>query len=270
MSSSLVRAVVALFALGLTCCDSTETDVGEVNSNSNWLQVCDADAECGSEGACTCGICSVPCDVSTDCGDERPGAVCSAPDATAVEALCDANPVPQRGVCLPECVSDEDCGRGELACFDGACIPAEVTTGVTTGDTTTTSNQTSGENNGTTTGETGVSNGTTSNQTSGETTVCAEGVQSCQSGSLTLFVCRGGALVEEEACQFACVALDNERAECANQACPDGSGLYCGSDLGLTEGFLYACRDEGAVTVAEECTAGCTSGTTAGDASCSQ
>jgi len=64
-------------------------------SRTNFLKACDQSAECGTEFACLCGICTLPCDSNDQCN----GGECS--NALATSTLCADESVPEP-VCIPE------------------------------------------------------------------------------------------------------------------------------------------------------------------------
>lgn len=71
---------VALLAItwGLTGCvaPSASEGAGGTDSNTHWLDQCDADAECGTGLECLCGVCSRPCAADSGCSELAPDAVC--------------------------------------------------------------------------------------------------------------------------------------------------------------------------------------------------
>lgn len=76
-------------------------------SNTNWLQRCDEDAECGEALACRCGVCTKNC--------ERD----SCPAALTCLAACGESAL----ACQAACQSDADCAYldGNATCLDGVC-----------------------------------------------------------------------------------------------------------------------------------------------------
>ena len=90
----------ALIFVALGCKAGSPTP--SVNSNTNWLKSCNADAECGEEDACICNVCTVVCQESDDCGDTRPGAVCVFSEEVGEGEFCVDNN-PQESICLSGC-----------------------------------------------------------------------------------------------------------------------------------------------------------------------
>ena len=110
----------------LAACEGSQTPttdvVPDVDSNSNWLTVCDEDGGCGQGAACVCGVCTALCDPRA-CGEFQAGATCVVPGAASFDDLCDQDAsAPAQGMCLPTCDQDADCGGGHL-CLGGACVP---------------------------------------------------------------------------------------------------------------------------------------------------
>lgn len=50
-------------------------------TKTNWLKACDSSLECGEEGACVCGLCTMPCSGDDQCGQ----GVCGSGVATAAQ-----------------------------------------------------------------------------------------------------------------------------------------------------------------------------------------
>lgn len=128
-------------ALLLSSCGKT----GEVNAGgdtqTNWLRTCNRDADCG-EFACLCGVCSLSCSESDDCGDAPSGASCRAPGSEATSAVCGASA--EVGLCLVTCTSDAECPTGQR-CEGDACVPrASTDGGAGSGDQATGGSSTSG------------------------------------------------------------------------------------------------------------------------------
>src|SRR5690349_6473377 len=68
-------------------------------SNTNWLERCDSDADCGSGSQCWCNACTAICASDGDCN----GGVCRTTDALGCG-------VPGVGaVCVAECGNDAEC-----------------------------------------------------------------------------------------------------------------------------------------------------------------
>ena len=110
MLRQLWMILVVWGSAGLVGCFDRPLETPKFDSESHWMRGCQADAECGEDLACLCGVCALPCDEGACGGLED--AVCAPIDACAVEAP----------LCLPACVADPDCPVG-LACIDGACMP---------------------------------------------------------------------------------------------------------------------------------------------------
>lgn len=90
----------------------------QIGTETNWLGTCVADADCGI-GECLCSICTLACDAEATCRATPTPSACST-NGPGLQALCGADP--PSGICLPACVTDDECGAG-LTCLDGSCIP---------------------------------------------------------------------------------------------------------------------------------------------------
>lgn len=70
-------------------------------TKTNWLEACDSSAQCGDEGSCICGLCTVPCDERDECG----GGECGSTLATA--AQCESFLSTDERICLPSAQVDQ-------------------------------------------------------------------------------------------------------------------------------------------------------------------
>jgi len=109
-------AVFALFFAPLSC-DSPRAG-GPIGSNTNWLKTCDDALDCGGEGDCLCGTCSLECTEDADCS-EVPGARCAGVAESSARSQCLPD-TPAYGLCLAGC-EPGDCGPTG-ACVGGACV----------------------------------------------------------------------------------------------------------------------------------------------------
>jgi hypothetical protein len=100
---------LGLLLLASACSPQAETS----GTNTNWLRRCQNDAECGEQGQCLCGRCTLACDSTAACGDEA--LVCTEDVASVVQ--CQGQPT---RTCQPACSSDRDCG--DRHCLAGACV----------------------------------------------------------------------------------------------------------------------------------------------------
>lgn len=103
-SCAFALGALALGAVPLACGGKTSGDTLE--SNTNWLQECDADAECGDELACHCGVCTQTCEQDS----------CPA----RLECLAECGGAAS---CQAECSQDADCAdlHADATCNDGVC-----------------------------------------------------------------------------------------------------------------------------------------------------
>lgn len=93
--SGLVRALTCIalvFALAAGCGKTVGSDLG---GETHWLKNCDTQAECGSELACLCGVCTRSCDASEGCGDLGSSAECLDRDAAPFGSGCTSEAPPR-------------------------------------------------------------------------------------------------------------------------------------------------------------------------------
>jgi hypothetical protein len=121
--SKLAWALFAVVALGGGCASSVSSRSG---SNSNWLESCSKDADCGGGFKCWCGTCTSPCTSSTDCTTLASGATCA--DSTTGSGVCGG--AVTTTACVLACTKPADCASlGDRAtCSNGACrkAPAKI------------------------------------------------------------------------------------------------------------------------------------------------
>lgn len=99
--------VIGLLLVGATTsCGREQTSVGEVtDTNTNWLESCDVDSECGGL-TCICGQCSRECERDADCARFGASASCGQPSGTG----CDEQTACVRGETTSDVVtSDATC-----------------------------------------------------------------------------------------------------------------------------------------------------------------
>jgi hypothetical protein len=73
-------------AVTLSCRDASKDDAAAAtDTKTNWLEACDRDAQCDSEFACLCGVCTLACDATPDCDSIGEQAVCE-PSETCDDA----------------------------------------------------------------------------------------------------------------------------------------------------------------------------------------
>lgn len=105
--------LAAILCFSVYGCTSTNKDESSLGTETNWLQACQDDSQCGAL-SCVCGICSRACATAEDCGT---GSVACA-DANALDK--DSCSRGTSGVCVPQCQAS--C-TGGFVCQGGACIP---------------------------------------------------------------------------------------------------------------------------------------------------
>lgn len=71
------------------CAFSCGADAVGTDTRTNWLMECDRTADCGSELACLCGVCTLACEDSAACEGLGAGAACFAVDGCrGVSSVC--------------------------------------------------------------------------------------------------------------------------------------------------------------------------------------
>ena len=89
-------AIIALLALG-GCAKSQQP---LPNKNTNWLDQCERDADCGDALECRCGLCTVICDDDATCELDGRSGVCWQEDSEELDGWCD-EPLVARAICVP-------------------------------------------------------------------------------------------------------------------------------------------------------------------------
>ncbi len=110
--------LLTLLALFGTAC-SPDSTPRTVDTQTNWLTSCNADADCGGL-VCLCGACTRGCTDNDACAGLA-GAECVLPDDPGSLALCGGTKA-EAGLCLLRCESTE-CAEDQ-ACVAGVCEPA--------------------------------------------------------------------------------------------------------------------------------------------------
>ncbi|MBN2193119.1 MAG: hypothetical protein JW751_09915 [Polyangiaceae bacterium] len=105
-----------------------------VGSQTNWLQACRSDADCG-DLACHCGACTRSCSSDESCASLSGSVSCVPADDRGAIALCGGDRPSSPGFCLPSCDA-AGCPDG-TACVAGVCSPLPEPTGRVTIDTST-------------------------------------------------------------------------------------------------------------------------------------
>ncbi|HEX7671142.1 MAG TPA: hypothetical protein VF395_16220, partial [Polyangiaceae bacterium] len=84
--------VLGAFGLGMIPSCASTTDVsGGTDSNTHWLEQCQADKDCGSSLVCRCGACTKPCAEPTDCTPLGVHASCAAEVCDTGAKVCVAS-----------------------------------------------------------------------------------------------------------------------------------------------------------------------------------
>jgi hypothetical protein len=122
---AFLRAFVAaafLLGLGVASCDSERKAIVS-DKNTNWLGVCDDSRDCHAGLQCLSGLCTLACDVKTDCYGLA-GAVCA---PLSPGGACSASSDAPRGICTVPCSAQVACPRSGTSCAGGACVPSLCT-----------------------------------------------------------------------------------------------------------------------------------------------
>jgi len=115
----VVTSAVLSTAVG-SCGRVAERERFQIDSNTNWLRLCESSAECSGALVCLCGQCSQPCSESAECG-LLPGASCG----SASGSSCGDDDTGAGGLCLLDCSSASECAA-DFTCSSGACVPLPV------------------------------------------------------------------------------------------------------------------------------------------------
>jgi len=91
------------------------------DSQTNWLRTCQQDADCSSEFACVCGVCTSTCSDDTGCSTIA-GASCIASSDEGAIAQCGGSAAPDQGMCMPRC-EVSGCPDKQM-CVAGVCTPS--------------------------------------------------------------------------------------------------------------------------------------------------
>lgn len=125
LSALLLAAIAALAA-----CKS-EGRGPKVGSDTNWLQACDADGECGGM-LCRCGLCTLGCADLAACGEIEGAQLCvETSQLSATSCRIGFTEPAASGVCTRACERDADCGPGggsTAYCVDRVCLPGVAAT----------------------------------------------------------------------------------------------------------------------------------------------
>lgn len=124
-SSTMRSLQYILLALTTGCALLTSACISGNNTDSqtHWLDSCSSSAECENGLECLCGVCSQECGDTMACGSTPGASVCVTREQGPSEQLC-AVQIDVRGICLPQCVVDEDCSIDQ-ACRFNKCVPQE-------------------------------------------------------------------------------------------------------------------------------------------------
>jgi hypothetical protein len=114
---SLRWAVVAALCLGF-CSACAKSKGPQAGTNTNWLKACNAASDCGTQGDCLCGVCTLGCTNDSRCSEVGIQTSCT----QLTQATCGASAT--GSACLPDCERDEDCDAiAAGVCRMGHCVP---------------------------------------------------------------------------------------------------------------------------------------------------
>ena len=120
LRSRLVSAVLLLACAAsgvlLHACFRSEPTAG---GNSNWLRVCDRDADCNDGNSCICGRCTSECAADNECSDYHRRATCQ--PAGMLDPRCQIS-----NVCVLRCDAEIECAQrlgAGAACEGQVCAP---------------------------------------------------------------------------------------------------------------------------------------------------
>lgn len=254
--------VLALISIVLGSCGEGVSDRrgGRLDSNTNWLRSCASNAECGSELACECGICTVLCDTSSDCDSEI--AVCA--QEALLPTVCQSR---LGGLCVESCDAALTCRPGFM-CETGACTPTPQTADhgdagidVDEGEPDAGPSQTDVSDIDATNDDGDVETSTDTDNDAAAEFPCAPGIDAqCGDGESfpedVLVVCTDeGVLEVTDTCDVDCVPFEGSDDVCLD-ACPD-TRPFCGQTEGLHPGIIFLCDELEGVTIQENCTGVC-------------
>jgi hypothetical protein len=114
-------ALLVLTLLVTECRGAQSAGENPTGGETHFLKSCSLDSRtCGSELACLCGVCSLPCNDGASC-EALPGARCALPGETATCLLAST------GHCDVACVADAECATVSDAhrCMGGVCRASE-------------------------------------------------------------------------------------------------------------------------------------------------
>jgi alpha-tubulin suppressor-like RCC1 family protein len=115
----LVLAGATALGAGTTSCNPADRRIIISDKNTNWLNRCHADLDCGGHLRCLHGMCSSLCKNDSECSVHGAAARCTTSRGGGACADPSEGPVQ---VCSVACASDDVCrGRG-LVCADHACV----------------------------------------------------------------------------------------------------------------------------------------------------
>lgn len=104
----VTATLMALLALG-GCAKSQEP---LPNKNTNWLDRCQSDADCGDLLECRCGMCTVACEDDATCELEVPSGVCLPEQSEQLIGWCE--PGSSSAICAPRGLGSGATGGSEV------------------------------------------------------------------------------------------------------------------------------------------------------------
>lgn len=116
----IVLSMMCALILCISCAKSSPRAAGE----SNWLKSCETDKQCDDGMDCTCGMCSVACEVNSECSNIEKSALCTLISSTAVKTSCETKER-EDAICVLPCDEDNDCSGSlgvSFVCRLGFCV----------------------------------------------------------------------------------------------------------------------------------------------------
>jgi hypothetical protein len=117
--------------VALLCACDSGGDGPSVGSDTNWLQACTADADCG-DGDCRCGICTLACTDLAACGAIAQAQLCiETSELSRTSCRLGFDEPAAAGICTRGCSTHSDCGPGAgsaVYCIEGVCLPGAAAT----------------------------------------------------------------------------------------------------------------------------------------------
>jgi hypothetical protein len=116
----VVLSMMCALGLCISCAKRDTPTAGE----SNWIKSCETDKQCDDALVCKCGMCSVTCELNSECSNIEESAVCTSISSTAVASSCETKEREDE-ICVLPCDEDNDCAGSlgvSFICRLGFCV----------------------------------------------------------------------------------------------------------------------------------------------------